>query len=241
MTGTCNNCGSKVSGNYCSNCGQRNGIGLMTYSELRGDLSQSLFSVEAPIVLTLKRLFLKPEVLFREYLGGARKKYYRPIAFFILMTALYLLVRSIIGFEARSSAAAFQDGNEDGQINEAAVFMVQNINKFLFLFVLGLGISLKVFFLKRQRLIEYWVISFYFVGVYTLLTLLGFIITNMVERQVQHFIMLLAFLYFIYCCSRFFEGNKILIGIKSTLAFIVAMIIYVMGSYGLSYLIVKYI
>lgn len=241
MRGNCNNCGARLSGNYCSTCGQRAKIGEVTFSELREDLSQSLFTVESPIAITLKTLFLQPEKLFSEYLNGSRKKYYRPVAFFILMTALYLLVRSLIGFETNMDTIVTVDENTADVQKEATVFMILNINKFLFLLVFGLGISLKLFFYKRFRIIEYWVIAFYIAGIYTLFTIFGTVITVYGSKQIQPVIILLVLVYFIYCCIRFFEGNKFVIGVKSILAFFMAMLIYVAGSFELSYLIVSYI
>ncbi|MFV8226422.1 DUF3667 domain-containing protein [Christiangramia aquimixticola] len=241
MSDTCNNCGSAISGKYCSTCGQRSNVGAVTYSELGDDLYQSLFSVESPLSITLRTLFLKPEKLFKEYLGGSRKKYYRPVAFFILMTAIYLVVRSLIDFESNVESMVITGENESSASKEASVFMIRNINKFLFLLVLGMGISLKVFFFKRLRLLEYWVIAFYITGIYTLLTIFGTVITVYGSKQIQPVIIFLALVYFIFCCIRFFKGNKFLVGIKAFFAFFIAMLIYVAGSFELSYLITSYL
>ncbi|MGB5942188.1 MAG: DUF3667 domain-containing protein [Leeuwenhoekiella sp.] len=85
-------------GVFCHQCGQRNKGDELTFKDITQDLTQSLFSVEAPLWLTLSLLFTKPHILFKDYMSGKRKRYYRPVAFFILTTAFYLLVRAVLGF-----------------------------------------------------------------------------------------------------------------------------------------------
>ena len=235
----CNNCGEQVSESYCPNCGQRTKVGELSYKDLGEDLSQSLFSLEAPIWLTTRMLFTQPGVLFRDYLKGSRKKYYKPVAFFILVTAFYIIIRSIIGFDDHLESFIHIDAEVDNLYSQAREFMLMNINKFLFLFVLGIGLFLKLFFYKQNRLVELWVIGFYTVGIYTLLTTFGTVFTIYSGNQIQSFVMLIFMIYFIYCCVKFFRGNVILKIIKSFFVFVLSMMLYITAGFALSYLIVS--
>ena len=85
----CNNCGEGVAGAFCSNCGQRSSVSKVTIRETLDDLADQIFSLSAPLAVTLKMLFVNPGLLFREFLSGKRKKYYKPISFFLLNDAYF--------------------------------------------------------------------------------------------------------------------------------------------------------
>ncbi|NOX46877.1 MAG: DUF3667 domain-containing protein [Chlorobi bacterium] len=46
------------------------------------------FALEGPFWLTIKLLFVNPGKLFREYIAGKRKAYYKSVAFFFLIAML---------------------------------------------------------------------------------------------------------------------------------------------------------
>ena len=146
---TCKNCGKTTSFRFCENCGQRSSVYKVTTRETFEDLADNLFSVSAPLVITVKYLFANPGKLLREYLGGKRKKYYKPISFFILTTAVYLFLRWTIGFDIQGEINLDESTMEQvdaNLLNQARNFMFQNINTLAFFFVLTMSLVLKAFF-----------------------------------------------------------------------------------------------
>ncbi len=199
------------------------------------------FSVNAPLFITLKLLLVNPGIVLREYLEGKRKKYYKPVAFFILTTVAYLLIRSAIGFDPFSDTVVVVEDTQDGQLlTKARDFMLFNIDKLLFFFPFTLALFSKLFFYKKYTLAEFLAVSFYLTGMYTLFTTLNMFLVVWGKKELQPLGMLVMLVYFIYSMVSFIQTKRIATILKSILVFILSYISYVAISYGLSYLIVLF-
>lgn len=235
----CNNCGASLEDTYCSGCGQRASVHKVTLRETFEDLSSTLFSLEAPLFFTLKMLISKPGLLFRSYLSGKRKSYYKPITFFILSTVVFVLLRTLLDDDPYSNVPATESNKELNDFAAAARFMVKNINNILFVFVATMGISMKLFFYRKYRLIEYIAISFYLVSVYILIGSLLLPIMAIFKLDIKPLGMILMFVYFMIALMSFFQNRKFLNIVKIICTYLVALLLYVFAGYGLSLLIVK--
>ena len=235
----CKNCESELTDTYCQNCGQRSTVGKVTFKETFQDFFATVFSVDAPFVKTLKLLFSNPGKLFRAYLGGQRKTYYKPVAFFILMTLAHVLIRSLLDFDPLAKVTSYQNGNLDTTIFvESGRFMIKNINNVLFLFVFSMGISLKIFFSKKYSLAEYVAVSFYLIGAYAVFTTLNLFFMKFINAEIQFAGLLLMGIYFILMATSFFQKKKGFVAFKAVFAYFVAFLLYFLFGFGLSFLIV---
>ncbi len=97
---SCLNCGTTLKGNFCAECGQPSSTGKISFKETIRNFMGIAFALEGPLWLTLRLLIVNPGKLFREYIAGKRKKYYKPVALFILVTAVYLILRAWIHFDS---------------------------------------------------------------------------------------------------------------------------------------------
>ena len=124
----CKNCGAITKDLFCAHCGQRTSVNKVTLGETFNDLTDNMFSLAAPLPLTLRRLVLNPGALFREYLSGKRKKYYSPISFFILSTLVYLFIRWAIDFDdyLEISAGTFEEQIDLELFSPARDYMFQS-------------------------------------------------------------------------------------------------------------------
>ena len=235
----CKNCNSKLEGKYCNVCGQRSSVHKITFRETFQDLIETLFSVNTPLWITLQMLIINPGKLFREYLEGKRKTYYKPVAFFILTTIVYIVLRSVIGYDPMGNTVIEQNDKLDVNLFMAAGnFMVANINNILFLFVFSSGLSLKLFFIKEYSLAEYFAISFYIVGIYNLLGAIFMFYLNYVNPELKFLPAFLMLFYVFYALTSFYKDRKVLVVLKSILFYFTAYFFYVAFGYGLSFLIV---
>lgn len=231
----CKNCNQQVLENFCSFCGQSTSVDTITFKETFNDFLESVFSVNAPLVLTFRLLILNPGKLFREYLSGKRKTYYKPVSFFILSTFLYLVLRSVINY----NPVSLEGVNVDGELLvEASKYMVKNINNILFLLVVALGIFLKLFFLKRHSLAEFLAISFYLVGIYTLMGAIFMFYLRFVNPTPKYVTFILFFFYIVYAFISFFQVKKIKVALKVCLVFLFSFMVYIVFGFFLSLLIV---
>lgn len=105
-SGDCLNCGSPVTGSYCSNCGQplqvHRSIGAFWHDILHGVLH-----FEGKFWRTLPLLAWKPGELTRRYIHGQRARFISPMALFLFSVFLMFAVFSFIGspFSGISGAA----------------------------------------------------------------------------------------------------------------------------------------
>ena len=237
----CKNCGTKVSAAYCPECGQRTRIDKVTFAETFHDFVETVFSVDAPLLVTLRMLFTAPGRLFREYLGGKRKTYYRPVAFFILFSVVYLFVRALIDFDPfQNSTIEVTDETKKQLLLGARNYMLSHIDKFLFVFAFTLGLFLKLFFYKSYRLAEYIAIAFYLIGFYTIVTTLNMLFIQYVTPKFQYLAIVVMHGYFCYAMLSFFRQKKykVWVFIKSLLLFFVSMMTYAFSAFAISFLIV---
>ncbi|WP_297702973.1 DUF3667 domain-containing protein [uncultured Eudoraea sp.] len=237
----CKNCGAITKDSFCAHCGQRTSVYKVSFKETIHDFMDAAFSVNAPLFITLKLLLVNPGIVLREYLEGKRKKYYKPVAFFILTTVAYLLIRSAIGFDPFSDTVVVVEDTQDGQLlTKARDFMLFNIDKLLFFFPFTLALFSKLFFYKKYTLAEFLAVSFYLTGMYTLFTTLNMFLVVWGKKELQPLGMLVMLVYFIYSMVSFIQTKRIATILKSILVFILSYISYVAISYGLSYLIVLF-
>jgi hypothetical protein len=239
LSNLCKNCGHGTQGDYCSACGQRTSINKVTFKETFQDLIDAIFSVNAPLFITFKMLLVNPGRIFTEYLNGKRKKYYRPVTFFILMTVIYLVIRELINYDPFGSTLLKVEDPYDSQIlTKTRNFMLLNIDKFLFAFVFSLGLMMKLFFYKKHSLAEFLSISFYLIGIYTILTTLNMFYIQYLDKTFQGIHIVVMFLYFIYAMASFFKKNRWWVIVKSIFIYALGFYFYGFLAFGLSFILV---
>lgn len=201
-----------------------------------------MFSVNAPLFITLKGLILNPGKLLNNYLSGQRKRYYKPVAFFILTTVLYILIRALIDFDPfRNSAFQVQDGEGTGTyLADARNFMLLNINNFLFVFVFTLALFSKLFFFRRYSLAEFTAISFYLLGIYTLMATINMFFIQYINDSMQVLAILAMILYFLFAMGSLLKKPLIWILLKSFIVYFLSVFFYWAIAFGLSFIIVYF-
>jgi len=89
----CLNCGTQLSGDYCSRCGQAAQEGRHpTLGHFGHELVHEFVHVDGKIFRTLKALLFEPGRLTAEYWQGKIVPWIRPVRIFLIVVALNLLV-----------------------------------------------------------------------------------------------------------------------------------------------------
>lgn len=91
----CKNCNSELNSkdNFCNKCGAKIITERITVKRLLSDIFVT-FGWESNFFVTLRHLLYKPQVVFKEYINGTRKKYANPFTFFAISLAISLFVFS---------------------------------------------------------------------------------------------------------------------------------------------------
>ena len=94
---SCRNCGASLSNQYCSVCGQRASVRIVSLWEVLRDLVDELFFLESRVWQTLGPLFFRPGLLTMDYLAGRRARYVPPVRLYIVLSVIFFVVVSLTG------------------------------------------------------------------------------------------------------------------------------------------------
>jgi uncharacterized protein DUF3667 len=92
--GSCANCGSVLTGRFCSGCGQAGHL-HRSLLHLLEELVHSVLHFDAKGWRTLPLLIARPGVLTRRYIDGMRTRYVSPLALFLFMSFLMFFIVSL--------------------------------------------------------------------------------------------------------------------------------------------------
>ncbi len=88
----CLNCGTRLKGQYCRNCGQRSRSRLISLWELLSDAFGDLLEIDSRLWQTLVPLMIRPGQLTRDYLKGRRARYMPPFRMYLVLSLLFFVV-----------------------------------------------------------------------------------------------------------------------------------------------------
>ncbi len=106
----CRNCDFALKGQYCSNCGQRARVRMITVWELLRDLFGDVFELDSRLWRSLMPLLFKPGHLTLEYLEGRRVRYMPPFRMYLVISVLFFLLISLFSDSDGIKIVADDDG-----------------------------------------------------------------------------------------------------------------------------------
>jgi hypothetical protein len=92
----CKNCNSVFDGNFCPQCGQASNTHRINASYFLHDIPHSVFHVDKGFPYTFIQLIRRPARALDEYLAGRRVRYFRPLGYVLIMSAICALIVSRI-------------------------------------------------------------------------------------------------------------------------------------------------
>ncbi len=91
----CQNCGHYVEEHYCTHCGQENVETRQPFHFLFTHFIEDFVHYDGSFWQTIKKLFLKPGVLTKEYLSGKRSSSVNPVKMYIFVSFVTFFIISI--------------------------------------------------------------------------------------------------------------------------------------------------
>ncbi len=88
----CLNCGTRLRGQYCGNCGQRARSRLISLWQLTQEAFGDLFELDSRLWRTLGPLLARPGQLTRDYLEGRRARYMPPFRTYLVLSVLFFVI-----------------------------------------------------------------------------------------------------------------------------------------------------
>ena len=109
---SCKNCHHEFSGSYCNNCGQKFfDENHKKVSHLFEEVIHFFTHFEGSFFTTLKTFLTAPGKTSVDVCNGIRKKYFKPVPFFLLFVVLYLLFPKFQGLNMKFSTYVRKDYN----------------------------------------------------------------------------------------------------------------------------------
>lgn len=102
----CLNCGTRVDGRFCSDCGQSASTGRLLTRDTFFDALAHVFQLDSQILRTLVGLTRSPGRVCAEYVEGRRIRYVAPLKYFLVAITLVILVNLATGFDPLEIAPA---------------------------------------------------------------------------------------------------------------------------------------
>ena len=235
MEELCKNCGNILQGPYCHHCGQKLTDGRIRFRDLWEHFEAWFFSSDSRLYRTVGRLTINPGQVASDFIAGKRVIYYKPISYFLILTALYMAIRSIIGFDPIENwnmifgTAPKAPNPQQAVTMEASIWLREHLDKMLIFLVLIFAGVAKLFYWRSPYFYaEYISFSLYAVGHFLLFSMLAMVLAIYVDRRL--FLLNYAFqlIYFPFALTTFHQGNRVWLFTKGFFAALISYVSYVM-------------
>lgn len=92
----CLNCGASLYGHYCHACGQENNEPKESVGHLLRHFFEDITHFDGKFFKSIRYIFTKPGFLASEYIKGHRVPYLHPVRLYLLASAIFLLIMSLM-------------------------------------------------------------------------------------------------------------------------------------------------
>lgn len=190
----CKNCGGSFEGNFCNHCGQKNYTeNDKSIKHLFEEVFHFMTHFEGAFLTTLKTILIHPGRLTVDYCNGIRKKYFKPISFFLFIVILYLIFplfkglnpemdRYKYGFtgpiiERQINEKTHTDQVSENELSRSFEMKSHTVAKFLLLLLIPLSaFFISVLFFRKRVLFDNFIIAteiniFYLLALFLILPL----------------------------------------------------------------------
>jgi hypothetical protein len=154
----CLNCGARIVGQYCHDCGQEESAPLVPLGEWARELLDSFFALDFRWLRTLRTVLFQPGQATVDYAAGKRVGQISPLRLYVLTSAVAIAAMSLAGFfSAESFAAADLDLSPDFEKRYRLIFPVINLlSPFLLAFVVAALYRRRYFQLHLIFALHFW-------------------------------------------------------------------------------------
>lgn len=219
----CKNCDAVISGKFCSSCGQQADTHRITIPHLSHELIHALTHADKGFLLLLKELVTRPGIVGRQYVEGKRKKYFNPLSFVVITTALSAFISYKAGY---FEALTYPQSNRQPPLpyyRESMEFMVSHGKVLGLVLILPLLAFFAWIFFKRSKynFAESFVLHSFVIGETNIMRVLVFIPAFILAPHtigINDAIFSVVFqIYLIIAYKQFYQGNILLVILKSLL------------------------
>lgn len=230
MAGTCTNCSTEVTQNYCPNCGHPVTLkrinGLYIYNEI-----SNVLNLEKGILLTIRELTINPGNNIKTFLNENRNRLVKPIIFIIVSSFIYTLANNIFNFED-----GWVNYSDNKRSTTMAIFkwIQGNYGYANIIMAIFIGLWLKLFFRKyRFNFFEILILLCFIMGMSMLIFAVFGIFQSLTDVNLMQVGAIVAFIYTTYAVGQFFDRRRFFSYFKAFFAYILGMITFSLAAIAL--------
>ena len=163
---SCLNCQEVVSGNFCSNCGQKFQPTKLPLKLFLEDAVETLFNIDNRIFKTLRDLFFKPGKVTREYIEGKRAQYLPPLRIYVSISIIYFI---LVQWSDSNQIFFINFSDEESTISDLGTI----IQYAVFIMVPVFALFTSLFYRKRKAYyVEYLILSLHIHSIWFVLLII---------------------------------------------------------------------
>lgn len=212
---TCLNCGTEFSGKYCPECGQKAHVQRLTAKALLNEILHFFTHMEETFFKTSLYFVIKPGLTSLNYVNGKRKRYQKPVSYFLIWAGIYILLHNFI-LDRFHYDLIMQENGQTALQQEANILLRKHFTFFVLPILFSSSFIIWLV-LGRPRLyyFEIFTLSLYGCGSYFLLLIVSDILLGVILGiNINHYYVffwqtLLSFLYNTWFTVDLFRRVKI--------------------------------
>jgi hypothetical protein len=234
MLSTCKNCDAALTGKFCVNCGQKTDVHRITMGYISHEFFHAVTHADKGVLLLIRKLFIQPGIVAREYIEGKRKKYFNPLSFLVITSAIHAYISYKTGY-----FTAVGSGNQGGSNRRMPAVMVEafkisneNGKLLTLILIVPLLAFLSWLLFRRSKFLmaETFVLNSFIVGQSHVIRTLIFIPLFLLFPQYGNLNLtafeLLLLVYLIIAYRQFFQQNIFLTIVKCILTMVLFITLY---------------
>lgn len=115
----CKNCGNTFQGQYCPHCGQSANVRRLTIRDVLHNMFTAIVGADSTFLRTCVDLLYRPGYMIREFLVGARARYFKPVQMLLCLVTVYAVVSHVSGIDLFSWDMDFEDADRPEMLTRA--------------------------------------------------------------------------------------------------------------------------
>ncbi len=221
----CTNCGAVLTGEYCSNCGQKKfSPHDLTISKFIFNFFEDFFKFDSNVFKTIRYLLFKPGFLSNEYVKGRIASYVKPLKLFVFTCIIVFFVGKLVSQNDYSFAlddldfmkSKIEKVTVDKGITKDVFIEKFNSNYFSkipFFYLIAIAmfsLILKLVFIKQKKVIaEHLVFSLHFYTACLIFSLVDSLLDNITPYAYYLFFFIIPFIYLFFAIKKFYKRNLV--------------------------------
>lgn len=223
MAEFCKRCNAALSGEFCSDCGQKARLERINGSYIKHEI-EHLFHFEKGFLFTVRELLVRPGKNVSDFLTVNRGRLVKPVTFIIITSLIYTLINQYFHIEEQYVQFGEAKATATGAIFKWITDHYGYSNMLMGIFIV---FFIRLFFRKHHyNFYEILILICYVMGVGMLIMGLVSILQGLLHFDFMQLAGILFMAYTTYAIADFYDRRKPLNYVKAFSAYLVGMILF---------------